>query len=166
MSSTINTPILQSVLQRVTETDQYQHLVRELERGSRVISVSGLITGSARALALAALQRSTGKLFAIITQSTRELEPWERDLRFWYCALAAKTDCDNEVLILPASESDPYSGSGPHAETLERRALALWRLTNHSQDFVLLTARALVRKTVAPDEIARSGAFLRRDEDY
>ena len=166
MSSTINTPILQSVLQRVTETDQYQHLVRELERGSRVISVSGLITGSARALALAALQRSTGKLFAIITQSTRELEPWERDLRFWYCALAGKTDCDNEVLILPASESDPYSGSGPHAETLERRALALWRLTNHSQDFVLLTARALARKTVAPDEIARAGALLRRDEDY
>ena len=166
MSSTINTPILQSVLQRVTETDQYQHLVRELERGSRVISVSGLITGSARALALAALQRSTGKLFAIITQSTRELEPWERDLRFWYCALAGKTDCDNEVLILPASESDPYSGSGPHAETLERRALALWRLTNHSQDFVLLTARALARKTVAPDEIARAGALLKRDEDY
>jgi hypothetical protein len=110
MSSTINTPILQSALQRVTETAEYQQLVRELERGSRVISVSGLVTGSARALALAALQRSTRKLFAIITQSTRELEPWERDLRFWYCALAGKTDCDKEVLILPASESDPYSG--------------------------------------------------------
>ena len=30
----------------------------------------------------------------------------------------------------------------------------------------MLTARALARKTVAPDEIARAGAFLNRDEDY
>ena len=166
MSSTINAPILQSTLQRVTETAEYQQLVTELARGTRVISVSGLVTGSARALALAALQRTTGKLFAIVTQSNRDLEPWERDLRFWYCALAGKMDCENEVLILPASESDPYSGSAPHAETLEKRALALWRLATHSQDFVLLTARALARRTVAPEEISRAGALLKRDADH
>ena len=90
----------------------------------------------------------------------------ERDLRFWYCALTGKTDCDNEVLLLPASESDPYAGSSPHAETLEQRALTLWRLTRRTQDFVLLTARALARKTVAPTEIACAGALLKRDEDH
>ncbi|MGI9165913.1 MAG: transcription-repair coupling factor [Pyrinomonadaceae bacterium] len=166
MSSTINTPILQTTLQRVTETSEYQQLVTELARGTRVISVSGLVAGSARALALAALQRTSGKLFAIVTQSNRDLEPWERDLRFWYCALAGKTDCDKEVLLLPASESDPYVGSSPHADTLEKRALALWRLAIQPQDFVLLTARALAGKTVAPEEIARAGALLKRDEDH
>ncbi len=166
MSSSIQTPILQTTLQRVTETSAYQQLVTEITRGTRVISVSGLVAGSARALALAVLQRATGKLFAIVTQSNRDLEPWERDLRFWYCALAGKMDCDNEVLILPASESDPYAGSGPHAETLEKRALALWRLATGPQDFVLLTARALARKTVAPDEFAHAGALLKRNEDH
>ena len=160
MSSTTQTTSgLRNALQRVTETPEFKQLAAEIERGARVISVSGLVAGSARALALAALQRETGKLFAIVTQSNRDLEPWERDLRFWYCALAGKTDCDNEVLILPASESDPYAGSSPHAETLEQRALTLWRLARHPQDFVLLTARALARKTVTPDEIAARGSF-------
>jgi transcription-repair coupling factor (superfamily II helicase) len=167
MSSTIRTatPALANTLQGLTQTSEYQRLVSELQRGARVISISGLVAGSARALALAALQRQTGKLFAVVTQSNRDLEPLERDLRFWYCALTGKTDCENEVLLLPASESDPYAGSSPHAETLELRALTLWRLARKSQDFVLLTARALACKTVAPAEIARAGASLKRDED-
>ncbi|MCA1600429.1 MAG: transcription-repair coupling factor, partial [Acidobacteria bacterium] len=167
MSSKIQTASgLRNALQRVTQNPEFKQLAAEIERGARVISVSGLVAGSARALAIAALQRQTGKLFAIVTQSNRDLESLERDLRFWYCALAGKTDCDKEVLLLPASESDPYAGSSPHAETLEQRALTLWRLARHSQDFVLLTARALARKTIAPAEIARAGALLKRDEDY
>ena len=105
------------------------------------------------------MQKQTGKLFAVVTQSNRDLEPLERDLRFWYCALAGKTDCNNEVLLLPASESDPYAGSSPHAETLEQRALTLWRLVRHSQDFVLLTARALARRMWLQIN-ARAGALL------
>ncbi|MCM3869561.1 MAG: transcription-repair coupling factor [Pyrinomonadaceae bacterium] len=167
MSSTTQTTSgLRNALHRVTETGEFRQLAAEIERGARVISVSGLVAGSARALALAALQRETGKLFAIVTQSNRDLEPLERDLRFWYCALAGKTDCNNEVLLLPASESDPYAGSSPHAETLEQRALTLWRLVRHPQDFVLLTARALARKTVAPSELARAGALLKLNEDH
>ena len=155
---------LQTALHRVTETPEFKRVVDEVNRGARVISISGLVAGSARALALAALQRETGRLFAIVTQSNRDLEPWEADLRFWYCALAGKMHCEKEVLILPASESDPYAGSSPHPETLEQRALALWRLANHSQDFVLLTARALARRTVAPEEIKRAGTFLARSD--
>ena len=112
------------------------------------------------------MQRETGKTFAIVTQSTRDLEPWEEDLRFWYCALAGKDNCDREVLAIPASESDPYAGVSPHAQTLEKRALSLWRLRQQRPDFVLLTARALARKSVSPEEIQIAGAILRRDEDH
>jgi transcription-repair coupling factor (superfamily II helicase) len=161
-TQTINT--LQSALRRVTETPEFKRLADEIKRGARVVSISGLVAGSARALALAALQRETGKLFAIVTQSNRDLEPWEDDLRFWYCALAGKKHCENEVLILPSSESDPYAGSSPHPETLERRALTLWRLARHAQDFVLLTARALARRTVTPAEIMDAGVVLARND--
>jgi transcription-repair coupling factor (superfamily II helicase) len=162
-TQTINT--LQSTLKRVTETAEFKRLADEVQRGARVVSISGLVAGSARALALAALQRETGKLFAIVTQSNRDLEPWEADLRFWYCALAGKKNCENEVLVLPSSESDPYAGSSPHPETLERRALTLWRLARHRQDFVLLTARALSRRTVTPDEIAEAGVVLAKNDN-
>nr|MDQ3817444.1 transcription-repair coupling factor [Acidobacteriota bacterium] len=167
MSSTIqSTGILQGVLRRVRETDEYGRLLALLRGGARVVSVSGLVANPARALALAALQQETGKCFAVVTQANRDLEALERDVRFWYCALRGVSDCEETVLMLPGSESDPYAGASPHAETLERRALTLWRLTRREQDFVLLTARALARRTVMPEEVARAGAVLRRDEDY
>ena len=166
MSSTIQTTnILQATLRRITETPEFKRVVEEINRGARIVSVSGLVAASARALALAALQRETRKRFAVITQSNRDLEPWEGDLRFWYCALAGKNNCEDEVLVLPSSESDPYAGSSPHPDTLERRALTLWRLARPSQDFVLLTARALARRTVTPDEITRAGALLARNDN-
>jgi len=157
---------LDGVLKRVTESSEYQQLVKEVREGAPLISISGLVAGAARALAVAALQRETGKTFAVVAQSTRDLEPWENDLRFWYCALAGKENCDDEVLVLPASESDPYAGVSPHAQTLEKRALALWKLRRQSADFVLLTARALARKTISPEEIEKAGVVLRRDEEY
>jgi transcription-repair coupling factor (superfamily II helicase) len=157
--------ILKTALQPIRETPEFKELLAQINRGARVVSISGLVAGSARALVLAALQRATGRLFAIITQANRDLEPWESDLRFWYCAFAGSSDCENEVLILPASESDPYAGSSPHPETLEQRALALWRLARHKQDFVLLTARALARRTVTPDEIKDAGTLLQRNDN-
>jgi transcription-repair coupling factor (superfamily II helicase) len=93
------------------------------------------------------------------------LEDWERDVRFWYCAFRGLPECEETVLTLPSSESDPYAGASPHAETLERRALTLWRLAREKRDFVLVTARALARRTVPPEEILRAGTVLHRDQD-
>jgi transcription-repair coupling factor (superfamily II helicase) len=155
---------LQQTLRQVTETPEYQKLLAALRSNARILSISGLVAGAARALAVAALQRESGKTFAVVAQSTRDLEPWERDLRFWCSALSGKDDSD--LLVLPASEIDPYAGVSPHAQTLERRALAFWQLQQQSPSFVLLTARALARKTVSPQAIAKAGAVLRRDEDH
>ncbi len=164
MSSSIQIgTALQNALQRIKDSAEFQQTLAELRRGARIISISGMVSGSARALAIAALQQEVGRPFALITQATRDLEPWERDLKFWYCALAGKETCESEVLVLPASESDPYAGVSPHARTLEQRALALWRLRYQSQDFVLLTARALARKTVSPTAILEAGTVLQRD---
>jgi transcription-repair coupling factor (superfamily II helicase) len=176
--------VLQNTLAAVVESAEFQRVYDEIERGARVVSISGLIAGPARALALAALQRETGKRFAVVVPAQRDLEDWERDLNFWYCASHGLAECAEAIAVLPASESDPYAGGSPHTETLEKRALALWRLArrqqsgpgvsplNHAQDaratsdFVLLTSRALARRTVSPDEILKAGTVLRRDEDH
>jgi len=165
-SRIIQESTLQQTLQQISETREYQQLLNELRANARIISISGLVAGSARALAVAALQRDTGKTFAVVSQTTRDLEPWESDLRFWHDALNQKDNAEAEILVLPASETDPYAGISPHAQTLEKRALALWRLQLHQPDFVLLTARALARKTVSPEAIARAGVVLKRDEDH
>ncbi len=152
-------------------------MLEQLRGGARVISISGLVAEPARALALAALQYETGKQFALVVPAQRDLENWERDLSFWYCAVRAVSECGEKVAVLPASESDPYAGGSPHADTLERRALALWRLARNSTgavtqatdartcDFLLVTSRALARRTLPPADIIKAGAVVRREED-
>src|SRR3989440_15468 len=168
MSSPVESAsVLQSVLRRVTESPEFRRLASEVAEGARVVSVAGLTSASARALALAALRRETGRRFAVVVAANRDMEAWERDLSFWCGALGVGADDECEpVLSLPASEGDPYAGASPHAETLERRALALWRLAHGRGQFALLSARALVRRTVAPSSLLQAGAQLRRDEDY
>ncbi len=183
MAATTETPsILQTTLDRVVDSVECRRVIDEIKRGARLISISGLVAGPAKALVLAALQRECGKQFAIVTQAQRDLESWERDLGFWYCALYGVAEYEGAIAVLPASETDPYAGASPHAETLEKRALALWRLArrrkggsfspveSHAQDaratgFVLLTSRAVARRTASPEEILRMGAVIRRDED-
>src|SRR6266567_1705533 len=163
--ATETTSVLQGALQTVIESAECRRVIDEIQRGARVVSISGMVAAPARALAVAALQRETGKQFAVVVPAQRDLESWERDLGFWYCALHGTTECEDALAVLPASESDPYAGASPHAETLERRALALWRLARRKQDLVLLTSRALARRTVAPAEVLQAGAMLRRDQD-
>src|SRR6185369_23223 len=166
MSSTYEIPALNATLQSATESEEFRRLIDQLNRSARVISIAGLVAAPARALALATLQLKSKKKFALVVPAQRDLESWERDLSFWYCALRGASDCGEAVAVLPASESDPYAGGSPHADTLERRALALWRLARNKPHFTLLTSRALARRTVAAAGVLRAGAILRRDEDH
>ncbi|HLL71895.1 MAG TPA: transcription-repair coupling factor [Pyrinomonadaceae bacterium] len=175
MSSTVQkgSPV-EGALRRVLEGEELGRLVAEVRNGARVVSVGGLTSCAARALVLAALQRETGKRLAIVVEASRDLEQWDRDLCFWSEALRRHGDGERHrgsgardaVLMLPASEIDPYAGVSPHAETLERRALTLWRLARGQGSFVLLTARALARRTVRPEALLSAGATLKRDEDH
>jgi len=168
MSSPVETvSLLRGVLRRVVEGEEFRRLAAEVAGGARVVSVAGLTSAPARALALAALRRETGRRFAVVVAANREMESWERDLSFWCGALGRGEgrECP-PVLTLPASEGDPYAGASPHAETLERRALSLWHLARGRGDFALVSARALLRRTVAPARLLEAGAVLRRDEDF
>ncbi|MBL8188473.1 MAG: transcription-repair coupling factor [Acidobacteria bacterium] len=142
----------------------FQRLFADITAGRRVVSIAGLGSG-AKALMLATLQRATGKRLAVVSQRNRDLEDLERDLRFFYCQLNRREECENEVFTLPTSESDPYSGTSPHAEILERRALALWRLTAGMGDIVMLSARSLMRRFVAVDEIKQAVVALKVGEE-
>src|SRR5262245_44405097 len=120
--------VIQSAVEAVIDSAECRRVLEQIRSGARVISISGLVAEPARALGLSALQRRTGKQFALVVPAQRDLENWQRDISFWYGALRGLSDPGDAITLLPASESDPYAGGSPHAETLERRALALWRL--------------------------------------
>jgi transcription-repair coupling factor (superfamily II helicase) len=152
------------LFQRFEENENFQRLVAEARAGQRLLRVAGLASG-AKAMTLVALQRAIGRRLAVVSLRDRDLEDLERDLRFFYCQINGRAECENEIFVLPASESDPYSGSSPHAEILERRALALWRLTAGAGDIVMLTSRSLMRRFVAVDEIKQATVALRVGEE-
>jgi transcription-repair coupling factor (superfamily II helicase) len=150
--------------QRFEVDENFQRLVAEIRAGRRLVQIAGL-GGGAKALMLAALQRATGRRLAVVSLKGSDLEALERDLKFFYCALNNRAECDNQLFTLPSSETDPYSGTSPHAEVLERRALALWRLTAGAGDIVLMTARSLMRRYVAIGNMKQAIVTLRAGEE-
>lgn len=144
--------------------DEFDELKQAVDGGARVINISGLTSTAAKACVLTRLQAETGKTFAVVTDSNPELESWLCDLQFF--AARDKGGSAAVIIGLPSFEADPYSGVSPHAETQERRALALWQLHSGDPAFVVLPARCLIQRTVTSDEIAALGATLVRDEDF
>jgi transcription-repair coupling factor (superfamily II helicase) len=158
----------------VQTNGEIAQLVREVNRGSRVISIGGLTSSASKAYILAHVQKATGKAFVVVTDSNKDLETLDCDLEFWTRQISNKAigpddsalrDPHSAILSLPSFDTDVYSGVSPHAETQERRAMTLWRLTKQEPDFLVTTARSLIRRTITPAEIGSLGAVLRRDED-
>jgi transcription-repair coupling factor (superfamily II helicase) len=156
--------------------DEFARLRDEIKRGARVISLSGLTSIAAKAFVLSRLQAETQKTFVVVTDSNKETETWDCDLEFFNSRFKIQdSGLENEeskiqnpkskISTLPASDSDVYSGVSPHAETLEKRALTLWSLTSEKPDFLVLPAKSLITKTLAPADVKKLGAVLKRDED-
>lgn len=144
-------------------TDEISKLIAAIDSGSRIVSLDGLTSTSAKAYVLAQLHKATGKRFAVVTDSNQSLDAWSNDLDFF---LAKPKDDGPKTIAIPSFESDPYSGVSPHAETQEQRALSLWQMSKASADIVLLSARSLVQKTVSKKTIRDFGAELVRDADF
>jgi len=139
-------------------SEELERLKRELSGGARVLCLSGLTSPAAKAFALAEIGRSAASPIVLVTDLNKDLENWETDLKFW--------SPESTALPFPGFEADVYSGVSPHAETLEKRALALWTLAREIPDFLLVTAKALVTRTGTPDQIRTLGAVLERDGEF
>src|SRR5947199_4368296 len=73
--------------------------------------------------------------------------------------------CETAVLAIPATETDPYDGTSPHAEVLEQRALALYRATRGEARILLTSIGALAERTISPDLLKASSITLRVREE-
>ena len=138
---------------------ELKELQRAIDGGGRVIALDGLTSVAAKAYLLSRIS-AKGKTVVVVTDTNASLDSWESDIRFW------TGEKGSSVICLPSFETDVYSGSSPHAETMERRALSLWQMKQQPPDFLLVSARSLIGRTVTPDELNTLGATLRLDEDH
>jgi transcription-repair coupling factor (superfamily II helicase) len=163
-----------------TETQtEFARLLEIVKSGQKIICLSGLTSISAKSYVLTELQKYTKKTLVIVADSNRELETWENDLEFFKenetkrpsdqatkNSLSLSVTSSQNLVSIPSFETDVYSRISPHAETLERRALALWNLSKSQPNFVLTSAKSLITKSLSPQEINKLGVILKRDEDF
>ncbi len=145
-------------------SDELNQLAHALRDGRRSVVVSGL-AGSARALVLAAIEKMSGRRVVYVTRSNREVEEFQPDIELFYCALNGLNSCETAVLAIPATETDPYNGTSPHAEVLEQRALALYRATRGEARILLTSLGAMAERTISPELLKSSSFSLRVGED-
>src|SRR5258708_2897265 len=103
----INTPpetYFIEIFGQMFASEELRELAREIRGGRTSIVLSGL-AGSARALVLAALQKMTGRRFVYVARSNREVEAFQPDIEFFYCAVNGVASCDTAVLAIPATEA-------------------------------------------------------------
>ncbi len=138
--------------------DSLASAIEYVKDGARLLSVSGLTTPSARAYFVARLFAGSGRRIAFITSSNNEAEEYAAEIGSF-----SKIVSSNSVAVglLPAFESDPYSGTSPHAGTKETRALTLFNLANDAIDIAVLPVRSLLFRTPARSEIRDLGIFLK-----
>jgi transcription-repair coupling factor (superfamily II helicase) len=140
------------------EPEEVTGLRRAIESGARVISIDGLTSISAKSFVLSRLGISNP--IVVVTDSNASLETWDCDLQFW------TRGSDTRIVSLPSFETDVYSGSSPHAVTMERRALGLWALARSKPQFVVLSPRSLISRTVTAAEIESLGSELKLSQEY
>jgi transcription-repair coupling factor (superfamily II helicase) len=163
----INTPpetYYAEVFGQLLQSKELERLAAEIKAGRPTVVVSGL-AGSARALVLAALQKKIDRRIVFVARSNKEVEEFQSDVEFFYCALNGVSSCETEVLTIPALETDPYDGTSPHAEVQEQRALALYRALAGEARVLLTSIGALAERTVSPDQLKSSAITLRVGDD-
>ncbi|MBI3949240.1 MAG: hypothetical protein HY314_02120, partial [Acidobacteria bacterium] len=173
---------LRSVGQRVEETPQFRKLVQSVASRRPAVSISGLLSGGAKALVLAALAVTTQKLVAYISAES-ELDSLVEEVQFFYdlirnpqslsadrqaaipvCRQAGRNP--QSVVSIPAFDVDPYRGVSPHPAALEARAHALYRLSRGEVRVALIPLRSWLTRTVPPATIRQLGCELQVGEEY
>jgi transcription-repair coupling factor (superfamily II helicase) len=161
-----------SIEERVVGEEIFHRLIAstEMERIASLAAtrnqlvISGL-SGSARALMLAALEKKTSRRLVFVARSNSEVEEIQPDVEFFYCAINGLDSCPSHIVTLPALESDPYDGTSPHAEVLEERALALYGAAKGDARIILTSIGALAERTASPDALKTAGLILRAGDD-
>lgn len=149
-------------------SDAFAQLSKAVKNGQGLISLSGLTSTAAKAFVVTKLRAATGKRVAVLTATNSDLDQWTGDITFWqtHSEFSGYAGDSENNAILPAFETDFYAGISPHAETLEKRALALWRLATGEFEFALLSARAMATRVYDRQRIKKMGANLKRDSEF
>ena len=133
----------QHLLTQLAKDPLLQSIPRQVDSALRRITLSG-ITPSAKPAYLALLHRILKRPILFLSAGVPDLEAMAATTAFYHRSLSGNPG--ERVSTLPALEPGPYSGLSPHAEAVEQRTLALWKIHRRTLDILLCGPTALLAR--------------------
>jgi len=138
------------LLSQLAQDTLLQSIPRQVDSGPCRITLSG-IAPAAKPAYLAFLHRILSRPILFLSAGVPDLEAMAATTAFYHRGLSGKPG--DRVATFPALQPGPYSGLSPHAEAVEQRTLALWKMHRRTLDILLCAPPALVTRLpeVLPD---------------
>ena len=159
METYLRDPLAESLLERAGRLPEAGQLASA--RGGPV-AVRGL-TGSARALLTAWLQRDSGGLVLCLVPHGESFEEWRDDLEYFAGP--------GKVLPFPEPDNQPYDPASPHPGITAQRLETLERLAHSASSgtpldgVVLATVRGLLQRVPRPERLEHAVLAVRVGQD-
>src|SRR5262245_55858750 len=138
---------IHKILGRISNVADFRRIAADVLRGDSEISISGL-SGSARALFIAAFWHSVRRPVIVVTPQDRGVGTLATDIGYFHGEMNGVGA--PRVSQFPAWETDPYAGLSPHADIQQARATTLWKVRNKQVDIVVASARSFTTRLIAP----------------
>ena len=138
------------LLSQLAQDTLLQSIPGQVDSGRCLVTLSG-ITPAAKPAYLALLHRILSRPILFVSAGVPDLEAMAATTAFYHRGLSGKPG--ERVAAFPALQPGPYSGLSPHAEAVEQRTLALWKMHRRTLDILLCGPTALVTRLpeVLPD---------------
>ncbi|HKW56112.1 MAG TPA: transcription-repair coupling factor [Candidatus Acidoferrum sp.] len=154
-------PAVRERLDAVLRHPAVEGALHALRGGSRHISLSGL-HDVAKALLAAYLTHELRRPAFFITDSNRRAESLAETVRFFSTIFPGVA---GGVATLPAFDALPWEAQGPHPDILERRAAALFRLTDGQISLVIAPVQAALWRFQDPTIYLSLARTLAKDTE-
>ncbi|HET9623366.1 MAG TPA: transcription-repair coupling factor [Kofleriaceae bacterium] len=107
---------------------------------------------------------SEPELVVVVAADDQAARRLEADIRFFWGGAHDPAAVLDEIAVLPGIDVSPYTDLSPDRGCIVERMATLYRLTQPAlrPRIVVTSAEALVRRTIAPDELAARGTTLRK----
>ena len=144
-------------------SETIEKIGREIERGSRIISLSGL-TSTAKALYAVLLWQLTERPIVLIADGNQRAENLAELCEAFFTLLIGRPEAGRPSL-LPAFDVLPGQHLSPHSEISEQRAIGLYRLSNGRSPITIAPVGSTLIRTNAAEDYRRLSLTLRKGEE-
>jgi transcription-repair coupling factor (superfamily II helicase) len=153
-------PAVTELFGHLTRLPALDHAFEALRQGSPAEELAGL-TGPAKALVAALAVTELRRPTLVLVEDERRAESFLEPLQFFHRTLNGNSAAS--ALLLPALDTLPGLGAGPHPEILEARASTLSRFVSGQGSIIVAPIEATLLAFAAPQFYESLSLSLSRD---